>query len=281
MLSGRGSTTVWNDAGKRVTFEWKAGAMFAIPLNCWHQHFNGSGSDPGALRRGDQCAAGHQPLRRHRFRLQHAARFQQPLLRRAGLFRRQGRAEGPAAGDQLRRRCGQPAADRRQGARRRRRPYPLQHGQGLDEQPHLAVPDRHLQEGARARAGRARDHPDRRGLFADVAGGRGAAPLRLAGRHDDRAAQHVVPPAFQHRHDAGALSRLQARGRGDPQRAGRAEGVDQPARRRRPDRLRRREAGGPHHVRRRNWRKRGLASKMDQAYAAELAELPNPQAKSA
>ena len=41
ILDGRGATTVCNDAGKRITFEWKAGAMFAIPLNCWHQHFNG------------------------------------------------------------------------------------------------------------------------------------------------------------------------------------------------------------------------------------------------
>jgi mannose-6-phosphate isomerase-like protein (cupin superfamily) len=46
ILSGRGSTTVWNDAGARITFEWKAGALFAIPLNCWHQHFNGSGREP-------------------------------------------------------------------------------------------------------------------------------------------------------------------------------------------------------------------------------------------
>ena len=46
VLDGQGSTTVWNDAGKRVSFEWGPGAIFAIPLNAWHQHFNGSGSRP-------------------------------------------------------------------------------------------------------------------------------------------------------------------------------------------------------------------------------------------
>ena len=46
ILSGRGSTSVWNDAGAKVTFEWGPGAIFAIPLNASHQHFNGSGREP-------------------------------------------------------------------------------------------------------------------------------------------------------------------------------------------------------------------------------------------
>ncbi|MEX0603510.1 MAG: ethanolamine ammonia lyase-activating protein [Marinobacter sp.] len=46
ILDGRGSTTVWNDAGQKVTFEWEAGALFAVPLNTWFQHFNGSGQKP-------------------------------------------------------------------------------------------------------------------------------------------------------------------------------------------------------------------------------------------
>jgi len=46
VLSGRGSTIVWNNSGARVAFEWKAGSIFAIPLNCWYQHFNGSGQEP-------------------------------------------------------------------------------------------------------------------------------------------------------------------------------------------------------------------------------------------
>jgi HSP20 family molecular chaperone IbpA len=46
ILSGRGSTRVWNGAGKEVSFEWGPGSLFGIPLNANHQHFNGSGVEP-------------------------------------------------------------------------------------------------------------------------------------------------------------------------------------------------------------------------------------------
>jgi mannose-6-phosphate isomerase-like protein (cupin superfamily) len=45
ILSGRGFTTVWNDAGAKTTFEWSAGALFAIPLNAHYQHHNASSTD--------------------------------------------------------------------------------------------------------------------------------------------------------------------------------------------------------------------------------------------
>jgi quercetin dioxygenase-like cupin family protein len=49
VLSGRGSTRVWQAGGKPQSFEWAAGSLFAIPLNAWHQYFNGSGTAPARL----------------------------------------------------------------------------------------------------------------------------------------------------------------------------------------------------------------------------------------
>src|SRR6202023_2094023 len=43
VLDGRGSTSVWNDEGRRIRVVWKARPMIRSPLNCWPQQFNGSG----------------------------------------------------------------------------------------------------------------------------------------------------------------------------------------------------------------------------------------------
>ncbi len=49
VISGRGSTSVWHDGGEQVHFEWQAGSLFGVPVNAWHQHFNGHGTAPARL----------------------------------------------------------------------------------------------------------------------------------------------------------------------------------------------------------------------------------------
>ncbi|MBI4329976.1 MAG: ethanolamine ammonia lyase-activating protein [Chloroflexi bacterium] len=46
ILNGRGATTLWQQGGPAQTFEWQEWSLFAIPINTWHQHFNGQGDRP-------------------------------------------------------------------------------------------------------------------------------------------------------------------------------------------------------------------------------------------
>ena len=46
VLAGRGATTVEAPDGRKHSFEWGPGSLFGIPINSWHQHHNGSGSEP-------------------------------------------------------------------------------------------------------------------------------------------------------------------------------------------------------------------------------------------
>jgi uncharacterized RmlC-like cupin family protein len=48
-LSGFGSTTIWLPDGTKQSFEWGPKAVFAIPLNCEYQIFNGSGQESARL----------------------------------------------------------------------------------------------------------------------------------------------------------------------------------------------------------------------------------------
>lgn len=49
VLAGHGSTVVWLPDGTQRTFEFGPKALFAIPLNCRYQIFNGSSSEPVRL----------------------------------------------------------------------------------------------------------------------------------------------------------------------------------------------------------------------------------------
>ena len=45
VAKGRGATVVWYDGSPKHTFEWQEDSAFAIPLNAWHELYNGSGTD--------------------------------------------------------------------------------------------------------------------------------------------------------------------------------------------------------------------------------------------
>lgn len=55
ITQGHGATTVWQKNGRKHTFEWGPGSLFAIPLNAHYQHFNNSGLEPARFYAVTNC----------------------------------------------------------------------------------------------------------------------------------------------------------------------------------------------------------------------------------
>lgn len=49
IVSGRGSTSIWNEGSPKQTFDWQEGSLFAPPLNAWHQLSNTQRDKPVRL----------------------------------------------------------------------------------------------------------------------------------------------------------------------------------------------------------------------------------------
>ncbi len=49
VVKGMGAAAIWNEGGKKHTFEWQEGSLFAPPLNAWHELYNGQASETARL----------------------------------------------------------------------------------------------------------------------------------------------------------------------------------------------------------------------------------------
>ncbi len=251
VLSGRGSTTVWNDEGKRITFEWKAGALFAIPLNCWHQHFNGSGQSPAryvAVTNAPPVINLYEDID-FVFNTKHD--FKERFAGEPDYFSAKGEQKGFLLQTNF-------VADavnlplitaKERGAGGGHIRFNMAKG---SMNSHISqFPTGTYKKG----------HAHGPGAHVIILSGEGYSLMWPEGeeprQYDWEVGTMVVPPnMWFHQHfNSGtapvALPRVQARGRRDPQRPGRAEGLDQQAAGRRPDRLCGRTAGGAHDLRRR------------------------------
>lgn len=46
VMKGRGASAIWQESERKTMLEWQEGSLLALPLNAWHQEFNGSGDEP-------------------------------------------------------------------------------------------------------------------------------------------------------------------------------------------------------------------------------------------
>ena len=88
---------LWQPGQPKRTVEWQRGAC-SPPINCFYQHFNLDGQQPGAAVWRDQCPNADEHLSRARVPLQQYVCVPRPLRCRGGLLH----ARGPAGQPQIR-----------------------------------------------------------------------------------------------------------------------------------------------------------------------------------
>lgn len=49
VVKGMGAASIWNEGGKKHTFEWQEGSLFSPPLNAWHEFYNGQANETARL----------------------------------------------------------------------------------------------------------------------------------------------------------------------------------------------------------------------------------------
>src|SRR5579864_7342740 len=226
-----------------------------------------------AHRHHDQPADDHERVPQRSLRVRQRFRFLRSC-RQEGVFFGRGRSHHRAAGqphvgDQFHPRPDLHRAQNLGRPRRRRHQHHVRARRRHHARAYLGNAGRHLQEGAPARPELPRHVRDRARLLADVVRARqGFPPHRLEARHGAGAVGPAVPPAFQYRAAAGALSRHSGRRLAlsdhfsephlAPWRRRRrpAGGVEERQGRRRPDRIRGSGSAHPPHLARRHAQER-------------------------
>ena len=205
VLEGNGSTQVWYDENKKVSFEWKTGSLFAIPLNAMHRHFNGRGDKPARFLAVTNAPVVMNLFHNVDFVFNTPFTFDDRFAGQDNYFDGQGKLcsgrQGRVhAGDELRARHARHRAVHLEGARRGR---PQHHASSWRttrwRRTSREFPVGTYKKGHRHGPGAHVIILSGKGYSLLWPDGRGRSSVRLADRAHGGAAEPLVPPALQQR----------------------------------------------------------------------------------
>ena len=98
VIGGRGATTIWQSNGKKQAFEWQTGSLFAPPINCHCQHFNGSGSEAARMLAVTNARPTLESVSQRRFCIQQQLRFSDSFSGEEEYFSSKGQSYPGASG---------------------------------------------------------------------------------------------------------------------------------------------------------------------------------------